>query len=77
MKIVEHQIVQFYNSSTSNRAASNRARLNSATSNSIALKATTLNSGTSLIKAELFWKLNVVTVVAYITAQQTAQYVAH
>ena len=40
MIIVEHQIIKYWNSSTSNSAASNSASLNSATWNSATLKAT-------------------------------------
>ena len=58
MKIVEHQIVQFWNNSTSNIPASNCARLNSATSNSATLKATSLNNCASLIKKELLQQLD-------------------
>ena len=53
MKIGEHQIVQFLNSSTSNSVASNSAILNRAASNSPTLKATNSNSGACLIKKKL------------------------
>ena len=51
-------------------ASSNSARLISATANSVTLKATTLNSGASLIKKELYWELNIIAVVimCYFTA---------
>ena len=44
---------------------------------SATLKAATLNSGASLIRKELFWQLNIISVVImafFITAQQNAQY---
>ena len=65
--------------SASNSAASNSARLNSVTSNNATLKAKTLNSGASLIKKELLWKLNIIAIAmmsCFTTAQQSAQYVA-
>ena len=51
----------------------NSARLNSATSNSATLKATTLASGASWIKKELFWQLKVFAVVMFFftTAHQS------
>ena len=77
MKIVEHQIVQFQNSSTSNSAVSNSSRFNGAKSNSVTLKATTFNKGASLIK-KLLWKLNIIADVilyCFTVAQQSAQYI--
>ena len=77
MKIVEHQIVQFQNSSTSNSAVSNCSRFNGAKSNSVTLKATTFNKGASLIK-KLLWKLNIIADVilyCFTVAQQSAQYI--
>ena len=74
MKIVEHQIVKFQNSSTSSSAASNKARFYSETSTCATLKVSTLNNGASLIKKELFWQLNIIS--CFTTAQQSAQYVA-
>ena len=44
---------------------------------SATLKAATLNSCASLIRKELFWQLNIISVVImafFITAQQNAQY---
>ena len=79
MIIVEHQIIKYWNSSTSNSAASNSSSLNSATWNSATLKATTLSSVESLIKKELLWKLNIIVaaiICCFATSQQSAQYVA-
>ena len=65
---MEHQIVQFWNSSTSKNAT-----LNSAT-----LKATTLNSDASLITKEIVLVISIIAVVmcCFTTAQQSVHYVA-
>ena len=60
MKILEHQIVQFWSSSSWKSAASESARLNSAKSNSETLEVTTSNGGASLMQNELLLQLNII-----------------
>ena len=75
LKIVQHQIVLFWNVSRSN-SKHNMTQCNSVASNMAKMKFATLKSGASLIKRERFSQVNIIVVVITYTFI-TSQQSAH